>query len=205
MQISANQTQFLLVHSDTNGHMITLYSSELTIIKQLRMNDGDKLDPICCHLTGDKVYLLCKRSSAFLVPFTILYIFDLSLTLLAKLGQSLSDQGSFYLPQNAHSMCVRGNKMFLVEKTPSGSLLSTLEMRSGKTLKTTQIDCDIEHFFMVSESRVVFMTDNMLRSFDLCKAKVMSCTQLGVNVIQGVCFTKQGLILTINKNVISVF
>ncbi len=213
-QVTSNSSSFVVTHLSTEpsppAYHLTHYTPSLEIMKLVRVGNSAKLIPICSHFSNNNFYLLSRRESVFLSSLPFLHVYDKSLNLLSKLGQSLKPDAKFFVANDASALFVNSGKLFLVsEKTAISCQISIVELSSGACLKVVRVPFAFDKFYIVESCLLLFMKRNWLVCFDLTAEKVKYRTdmdELNQDVdVQAYCLTKQGFIVTLDKNRICVY
>lgn len=214
-KISNNASCFLITHTSTDTgpatYFLTCYNPDLEIIRQVQIGNSTKLIPICSYFTDKNFFLLSRRDSMFLSSLTFLHVYDTSLNLLTKIGQSLNPHSDFFVPISTSDIFVKESYLYLLERLAGNETrrqITVIDINSGASLKILHVPFDFDQFYIVDSNLILFLNGSKLICYDMNRENVKYRVELVLEEkmsIQAYCLTKQGFIVVIDKNIVSVY
>ena len=210
--VHSNSNQVLVCYKDKIGYFLSLYSQELVRIKRIQILSSS----VCCFFNDEKAYVMTST-----IPF--LKVYDKNLNSVTTLDYKLNGNNLI------NSIFVLGQLLFIQEKIPEQSSsgfsstncicqISVFNLSSGLIEKIVQVPFDFDNFHVLTSNLILFYAGEnpaaenanngsmVAYCFDLSKRKIKHKVKfLKMHKDCVYCFTKDGLILTLDKNVVSVY
>lgn len=204
--VYSNSSKILVSFRTDRCFFLSLYNQELVRIKQIQIF----VCPVCCYFNDDKTCIITDT-----MPFVQVY--DKNLSLSTKLGHKLNGNS---LVENVSAF---GHLLFIQEKftdLQGVGQVSVLNMNSGLVEKIFQVPFVFDCFYVLTSNLILFFVGdecaisvktNKNKSlyaccFDISKKKIRNKVKFHEMYKDCVyCLTKEGLILTLDKNILSVY